>query len=86
LEHLSNTIGSRLSGSTGAEKQFYTLKRNWKLGLDKVYLQEVMVPKWVRGEKKLVFTSGKTKNDISICALGGSVATLKRVLKQLLLK
>jgi hypothetical protein len=24
-----------------------------------VYLQEVMVPKWVRGEKKLVFTSGK---------------------------
>jgi hypothetical protein len=30
LEHLSNTIGSRLSGSTGAEKQFYTLKRNWK--------------------------------------------------------
>jgi hypothetical protein len=40
-----------------------------------VYLQEVMVPKWVRGEKNWVFTSGKTKNDISICALGGSVAT-----------
>jgi hypothetical protein len=45
-----------------------------------------MVPKWVRGEKEIDIYKWKTKNDISICALGGSVATLKRVLKQLLLK
>jgi hypothetical protein len=47
---LSNKIGSRLSGSAGAEKRFYIQIRDpW---LDRVYLQEVMVPKWVRGEKR----------------------------------
>ena len=55
LDHLSNDIGSRLSGSVGAEKAvLYTKKELEKLGLDNVYLQEVMVPKWVRGEKKLL--------------------------------
>jgi hypothetical protein len=57
------------------------------LGLDKVYLQEVMVPKWVRGEKEIGYLQvGKQKMTFPICALGSSVATLKRVLKQLLLK
>jgi hypothetical protein len=31
--------------------------------------------------KKWIFTNGKTKNDISICALGGSVATPKTGIK-----
>jgi hypothetical protein len=35
-----------------------------------------MVPKWVRGEKKLP-TYNKTKITVPICALGGSVATAK---------
>jgi hypothetical protein len=50
---ISNKIGSRLSGSAGAEKAvLYTKAQLETLGLI-VYLQEVMVPKWVRGEKKL---------------------------------
>ena len=47
LDDLSNKIGSRLSGSAGAEKAvLYTKAQLETLGLDRVYLQEVMVPKW----------------------------------------
>ena len=79
LENLSNKIGSRLSGSVGAEKAVqYTKTQLETLGLDKVYLQEVMVPKWVRGEKEIAYLkSGKTKSLFAICALGGSVTTPK---------
>ena len=45
LEHLSNKIGSRLSVSENAEKAVqYTKAQLETLGLDRVYLQEVMVP------------------------------------------
>ena len=78
LNHLSNQIGSRLSGSLGAERAVaYTKEEMEKLGLDKVWLQPVMVPKWVRGAQEFAFiesTPGKTTN-VNICALGGSVAT-----------
>lgn len=83
LDDLSNKIGSRLSGSIGAEKAvLYTKTQFETLGLDKVYLQEVMVPKWVRGEKETAYLKiGKQKTSFSICALGGSVATPKTGIK-----
>ena len=78
LNHLSNQIGSRLSGSLGAERAVaYTKEELDKLSLDKVWLQPVMVPKWVRGAKEFAYIEtapGKT-NTVNICALGGSVAT-----------
>ncbi|WP_308993378.1 M20/M25/M40 family metallo-hydrolase [Mariniflexile litorale] len=78
LNHLSNQIGSRLSGSLGAERAVaYTKEELETLGIDKVWLQPVMVPKWVRGAKEYAYLEtepGKT-NTINICALGGSVAT-----------
>jgi hypothetical protein len=79
LEYLSNTIGSRLSGSEGAEKAVvYTKNELEKLGLTRVYLQEVMVPKWVRGAKEEAYViDSKSKISFPICALGGSVATPK---------
>ncbi|NHM07676.1 M20/M25/M40 family metallo-hydrolase [Flavobacterium sp. CYK-4] len=79
LDHLSNKIGARLSGSAGAEKAIqYTKAQLETLGLDRVYLQEVMVPHWVRGEKESAYIQvGKEKTSVSICALGGSVATPK---------
>jgi hypothetical protein len=79
LDHLSNDIGSRLSGSASAEKAVqYTKTEMEKLGFDKVYLQEVMVPKWVRGEKETAYIlDGKVKVTVPICALGGSIATNK---------
>jgi hypothetical protein len=79
LDHLSNQIGSRLSGSTNADKAvLYTKAQLETLGFDKVYLQEVMVPKWVRGEKETAYIlNNKTKINVPICALGGSIATSK---------
>lgn len=78
LNYLSNQIGSRLSGSLGAERAVdFTKEELDKLGLDKVWLQPVMVPKWVRGAKEYAYIEikpGKT-NIVNICALGGSVAT-----------
>lgn len=79
LEYLSNDIGARLSGSATAEEAVqYTKRQLETLGLDKVYLQEVMVPHWVRGEKETAFIlDNKIKTAVPICALGGSVATPK---------
>lgn len=78
LNYLSNQIGSRLSGSLGAERAVSWGKEELeKLGLDKVWLQPVMVPKWVRGIKEYAYIEsapGKTTT-VNICALGGSVAT-----------
>lgn len=78
LDHLSNDIGGRLSGSLNAQKAVeYTKKELEALGLDKVWLQPVMVPKWVRGAKEFAYieTAPGTTRDINITALGGSVAT-----------
>lgn len=79
LDYLSNSIGARLSGSTNAEKAVqYTKSQLETLGFDRVYLQEVMVPKWVRGEKEEAYiVINKTKINIPVCALGGSISTPK---------
>ncbi|MDC0622488.1 M20/M25/M40 family metallo-hydrolase [Flavobacteriaceae bacterium] len=78
LDHLSNNIGSRLSGSLGAEKAVEWTKEELEtMGLDKVWLQPVMVPKWVRGVPEFAYietSPGKTIK-VNICALGGSIST-----------
>ena len=78
LDHLSNEIGGRLSGSYGAEQAVqYTKAELENLGLDKVWLQPVMVPKWTRGEREFAYLQtgpGETRN-LNITALGGSIAT-----------
>ena len=80
LDDLSNDIGSRLSGSTGAAKAVvYTKAQLETLGLDRVYLQEVMVPHWVRGEKEVAYIIvNNKKTTVPVCALGGSIATPKK--------
>lgn len=78
LDYLSNQIGGRLSGSLNAERAVeYTRAELESLGLDKVWLQPVMVPKWTRGVKEYAYIeSGPGKiTPVNICALGGSVAT-----------
>ncbi|TYA57522.1 M20/M25/M40 family metallo-hydrolase [Formosa maritima] len=78
LDYLSNQIGGRLSGSLNAEKAVeYTKEELEKLGLDKVWLQPVMVPKWVRGTPEFAFieTAPGVTTNVNICALGGSIAT-----------
>ncbi len=78
LGHLSNQIGGRLSGSVEAELAVtYTKKQMDSLGLDKVWLQPVKVPKWVRGNPEFAYleTDPGITTNLPICALGGSVAT-----------
>lgn len=78
LNYLSNQIGSRLSGSVQAQQAVeYTKKQLDSLGLDKVWLQPVMVPKWVRGAPEFAYIENQPgmTNNVPICALGGSVAT-----------
>lgn len=79
LDYLSNKIGGRLSGSPQAQQAVeWAFKAMKEAGADTVYLQECMVPHWVRGEKESarVISSG-TQNFkvVPICALGGSIAT-----------
>lgn len=78
LDYLSNNIGARLSGSVGAERAvIYTKEELEKLGLDKVWLQPVMVPKWIRGLPEFAYIESKPglTTHVNICALGGSVET-----------
>lgn len=78
LNHLSNQIGGRLSGSIQAQLAVeYTRDQLDSLGLDRVWLQPVMVPKWVRGTPEFAYLETKPglTTNIPICALGGSVAT-----------
>ncbi len=78
LDYLSNEIGGRLSGSVEAERAVrYTEAELKELGLDKVWLQPVMVPKWTRGlaEYAYIETAPGISSVTDVCALGGSVAT-----------
>ncbi|MFD1257144.1 M20/M25/M40 family metallo-hydrolase [Mucilaginibacter terrae] len=79
LRYLCKKIGSRLSGSAGAQKSVAWSKKLMEgYGFDKVYLQEVMVPHWVRGEKEQgIIVMGDTRTPVAMAALGGSVASPK---------
>ena len=87
LRVLCKTVGHRLSGSENAEKAvLWGEKTMRELGFDTVYLQEVMVPHWVRGKESLTVkvkfaeNSGGFQDNLSgvslnVTALGGSVGT-----------
>ena len=78
LNYLSNQIGGRLSGSVQAQHAVeYTKEQLDSLGLDRVWLQPVMVPKWVRGTPEFAYIETKPglTTNVPICALGGSVGT-----------
>ena len=83
LRVLCKQVGHRLSGSAQAEKAVVWGKQTMeKAGFDQVWLQDVMVPKWVRGKEKgslLLSKNPKLKDGnpvsatLKITALGGSV-------------
>lgn len=84
LRILCKKVGPRLSGSPQAAAAVQeTYKMMKAMGADTVYLQECMVPHWVRGAKEsalLVDAKGKTFS-LNICALGNSVGTGKQGIK-----
>ena len=77
LDYLSNEIGGRLSGSPqSVEAILWSERLMQTLNFDKVWLQNVLVPNWYRGEKEIAyFTVNNTRFDVAICALGGSIPT-----------
>ena len=78
LDYLSNQIGGRLSGSINYERSVKWGKEQLDLlKIDSVWLQPVMVPKWVRGAPEYAHIETRPGNNISvpIVALGGSVST-----------
>ena len=79
LRDLTQNVGGRLSGSPEAAKAVVWGEELMnQIGLDSVWLQPVMVPHWVRGEKETArYAINGTKKEVAICALGFSVATPK---------
>ncbi|BDD08745.1 peptidase M28 [Fulvitalea axinellae] len=73
LRELCKNIGARLSGSPEAEKAVkWAYAKLKSYGLDTVYLQEVKVPRWERGQVETFSVNGKS---LRACSLGGSVGT-----------
>lgn len=90
LRHLTKKIGARLAGSPGMVKsEQWGLKVMQESGADKAWMQECMVPHWVRGGKDIASAayipereevkSGpyptSVKKELDIVALGNSVGT-----------
>jgi hypothetical protein len=77
LRDLTKNIGHRLSGSESYEKAVkWAEQKLHDAGADKVWLQEVMVPVWVRGKESLQIktANGKWKN-LKMLSLGNSEGT-----------
>lgn len=70
-------IGPRLSGSENSLQAIYWSEEKLKnLGVDKVWLQPVMVPHWVRGTVETVtIVNSKKEKQLNIISLGGSIST-----------
>jgi carboxypeptidase Q len=79
LAELTSKVGGRLSGSPQAAKAVDWAARVMKdSGADTVYLQECMVPHWIRGTKEqcsAVSKKAKKNLKLDVCALGFSIAT-----------
>ncbi|MEI7801279.1 MAG: M20/M25/M40 family metallo-hydrolase [Bacteroidota bacterium] len=79
LYDLCKHSGKRISGSPLADTAVIHMAKwlkNW--GADSVWLQECMVPHWVRGEKeeaKIISSVLKMNLSVPVCALGMSVGT-----------
>ena len=78
LDYLSNQIGGRLSGSINYDRSVKWGKEELEMiEIDSVWLQPVMIPKWVRGAPEYAHIESSPGNTISvpIAALGGSIST-----------
>ena len=69
LHTLCKSVGQRLSGSLGMYKgEAWGLQTLKDAGAEKVYLQECMVPHWVRGTKEEAGFK-TTKRNAPVCGL-----------------
>ncbi len=79
LRILCKTIGGRIAGSPEAEKAVQWGKEVLqKINPDSVFLQEVEVPRWVRGETEFGAIHTRLmsgRQEVPVCALGNSTGT-----------
>src|SRR5215831_3694414 len=77
LHDLTKNIGARLSASPGFYKaEQWGLKVLQQSGADKAWLQECMIPHWVRGGKdQAIATISSKKKELDVLALGNSLGT-----------
>lgn len=80
LHDLTKNIGGRLTASPQFYKaETWGLKTIKQSGADKAWLQECMVPHWVRGGKdEAIAYSSATKKVLDVIALGNSLGTGNR--------
>jgi carboxypeptidase Q len=75
IAELTDTFGSRLSGSVALERAIdWTLARMRADGLENVRGEPVMVPHWVRGAESAELMAPRRK-PLTMLGLGGSVGT-----------
>ena len=78
LDYLSNQIGGRLSGSINYDRSVKWGKEELDMiDIDSVWLQPVMIPKWVRGAPEYAHIESSPGNTITVqmAALGSSIST-----------
>jgi hypothetical protein len=75
LESLVTQVGPRFAGSEGdAAAVRWALERLGKLGFTSVRSQDVLVPRWVRGQAELILL-GTSPIALTGVAIGGSIGT-----------
>lgn len=77
LRQITKEIGPRLSGSLNYDKAtIWAESKLREAGAEKVWLQEVMVPVWVRGQESLKMKSGNQNwKEVKFLSLGNSEGT-----------
>ncbi|HEV8505102.1 MAG TPA: M20/M25/M40 family metallo-hydrolase [Chitinophagaceae bacterium] len=77
LHDLTKNVGARLSASPGFYKaEQWGLKVLKQSGADKTWLQECMIPHWVRGGKdQAIANISSKKKELDVIALGNSLGT-----------
>lgn len=95
LRYLTKQIGQRLSGSQGMVKaEQWGVKAMKEAGADNAWLQECMVPHWVRGgkdevtvsfvENRAMPTKGTGTRTLDVLALGNSIGSGTKLNKQII--
>jgi len=78
LHYLTTEVGARLSGSPGAAAGVEWSRHEMENIVDSVWLQPVMVPHWVRGQReigRILNTKKSGPIEVNVCALGNAVGT-----------
>jgi len=77
LAYLGDRIGHRLSGSAGLDRAVaWTAGQFERDGVERVWTEPVMVPRWVRGHERAAIVD-PTEWEMAMLGLGGSVGTVE---------